>query len=134
MQQASGHKLQGQTKESLLISAWYYGKNLPYVVILRVRWLSRLFLGTEKLNPTHNFSLNPRLVVCMLSHMRWKVPKHHMRMAKLNALDPCLVYYCAFERMKRKVHANLLTLSFPGTLHFVVPRARAQKKSALPSP
>jgi len=29
----TGHKLQGQTKESLFISAWFYGKNWPYVVL-----------------------------------------------------------------------------------------------------
>ena len=33
----TGHKLQGQTKENLLISAWFYGKNWPYIVLSCVK-------------------------------------------------------------------------------------------------
>ena len=68
----TGHKLQGQTKENLLVSAWYYGKIWAYVVLLRVRRLSGLFLRTE-LDPSHDFSLDPRLVR-MLSRMKHKAP------------------------------------------------------------
>jgi hypothetical protein len=68
----TGHKLQGQTKESLLISAWYYGKNWPYVVLSWVKRLTGLFLCVE-LNPSHDFSLDPRLVR-MLTKMKTKVP------------------------------------------------------------
>ena len=68
----TGHKLQGQTKESLLISAWYYGKNWPYVVLSRVKRLTGLFLRVE-LDPSHDFSLDPRLVR-MLTKMKTKVP------------------------------------------------------------
>ena len=68
----TGHKLQGQTKENLFISAWYYGKNWAYVVLSRVRRLSGLFLRTE-LDPSHDFSLDPRLVR-MLSRMKQKAP------------------------------------------------------------
>jgi hypothetical protein len=67
-----GHKLQGQTKESLFISAWFYGKIWPHVVLSWVRRLSGLFLRTE-LDPTHDFSLDPRLVR-MLFHMKRKAP------------------------------------------------------------
>jgi hypothetical protein len=70
----TGHKLQGQTKESLLISAWYYGKNWPYVVLSWVKRLTGLFLRVE-LDPSHDFSLDPRLLlVRMLTKMKTKVP------------------------------------------------------------
>jgi hypothetical protein len=68
----TGHKLQGQTKENLFISAWFYGKNWPYVVLSRVKQLCGLFLRTE-IDPQHDFSLDPRLVR-MLTHMKQKVP------------------------------------------------------------
>jgi hypothetical protein len=68
----TGHKLQGQTKENLFISAWFYGKNWPYVVLSRVRKLSGLFLRTE-IDPNYDFSLDPRLVR-MLNRMKSKVP------------------------------------------------------------
>ena len=68
----TGHKLQGQTKESLFISAWFYGKNWPYVVLSRVKQLSGLFLRTG-IDPNHDFSLDARLVR-MLTHLRRKQP------------------------------------------------------------
>ena len=68
----TGHKLQGQTKENLFISAWYYGKNWPYVVMSRVKQLSGLFLRTA-IDPEHDFSLDP-LLVRMLNYMKQKVP------------------------------------------------------------
>ena len=68
----TGHKLQGQTKESLFISAWFYGMNWPYVVISRVTQLSGLFLRVE-IDPNHDFSLDPRLVR-MLALMKRKEP------------------------------------------------------------
>ena len=68
----TGHKLQGQTKESLFVNAWNYGKNWPYVVLSRVKQLSGLFLRTE-VDPNHDFSLDPRLV-CMLALFQQKTP------------------------------------------------------------
>ena len=69
----TGHKLQGQTKENLFISAWYYGKNWPYVVLSRVKQLSGLFLRTA-IDPEHDLFLLDPLLVRMLNHMRQKVP------------------------------------------------------------
>ena len=68
----TGHKLQGQTKENLLVSAWNYQKNWPYVVLSRVKTLKGLFLRT-KLDPKHDFSHDPRLTK-MLKKMRTKRP------------------------------------------------------------
>jgi hypothetical protein len=68
----TGHKLQGQSKENLLISAWFYGKNWPYVVLSRVKRLSGLFLRTP-IDPEHDFSLDP-LLIQMLNSFREKVP------------------------------------------------------------
>ena len=68
----TGHKLQGQTKENLLISAWFYGKNWPYIVLSRVKWLSGLFLQTP-IDPEHDFSLDPKLIK-MLNRFRWRSP------------------------------------------------------------
>jgi hypothetical protein len=51
---ATGHKLQGQTKENLLISAWFYGKNWLYIVRSRIKQLSGLFLRTP-IDPEHKF-------------------------------------------------------------------------------
>jgi hypothetical protein len=64
----TGHKLQGQTKETLFISTWFHGKNWPYVVLSRVKRLSGLFLRTG-VDPQHDFSLDSRLVH-MLVHMK----------------------------------------------------------------
>ena len=68
----TGHKLQGQTKESLFIRAWYKGKNWPYVVLSRVKQLSGLFLSTG-IDLTFDFSLDPRLVR-MLTNLKRKQP------------------------------------------------------------
>ena len=68
----TGHKLQGQTKESVFIAAWHYGRNWPYVVLSRVTKLSGLFLRTE-LDPNHDFTLHPRLIR-MLNHLRRQAP------------------------------------------------------------
>jgi hypothetical protein len=40
----TGHKLQGQTKEKLCVSAWSYTKNWPYVALSRVSTLQGLYL------------------------------------------------------------------------------------------
>jgi hypothetical protein len=71
----TGHKLQGQTKDNILISAWHYGKNWPYVVLSRVRSLKGLFLRTE-LDPKHDFSHDPRLTD-MMRKMRHKSPPEY---------------------------------------------------------
>jgi len=55
----TGHKLQGQTKDSIFASIFHYAKNWPYVVLGRVRSLQGLFLR-EPLDPTKDFSLDPR--------------------------------------------------------------------------
>jgi hypothetical protein len=68
----AGHKLQGQTKEALFISTWFYGTNWPYVVLSRVKRLSGLFLCTS-IDPHHDFSLDSGLVR-MLAHMKQKEP------------------------------------------------------------
>lgn len=68
----TGHKLQGQTKENLLVSEWYYGKNWPYVVLSRVKTLKGLFLK-EPLRENHDFSYDNRLTR-MLARMRQRSP------------------------------------------------------------
>jgi len=71
-QATTGHKLQGQTKSSLCISEWHYGKNWPYVVLSRVKTLKGLFLRTA-LWHDHDFSHDNRLTR-MLTRMRQKTP------------------------------------------------------------
>ena len=58
-------------QENLLISAWFYGKNWPYVVLPCVKQLSGLFLQTP-IDPDH-FSLDPKLVQ-MLNSFRQRAP------------------------------------------------------------
>ena len=62
----TGHKLQGQTKHSLIASDWYYGNNWVYVVLSRVKTIKGLFLR-EELDRTKDFSVDTRL----LRHEQW---------------------------------------------------------------
>jgi hypothetical protein len=71
----TGHKLQGQTKESLFISDWHYGSNWPYVVLSRVTTLKGLFL-LKPLRKDFHFSLDGRLHH-MLRRMQQKRPKEY---------------------------------------------------------
>jgi len=58
----TGHKLQGQTVESLLINNWYYGNNWQYVIVLsRTTTLQGLFLRQE-LDSSKEYSVDPKLL------------------------------------------------------------------------
>jgi hypothetical protein len=69
----TGHKLQGQTMESLYISEWHYGANWPYVVFSRVTTLNGLFLRTP-IRTNYDFENDPRLER-MLTRMRQRIPE-----------------------------------------------------------
>jgi hypothetical protein len=71
----TGHKLQGQTKESLFISDWHYGSNWPYVVLSRVTTLKGLFL-LKPLKRDADFSQDGRLER-MLARFRNKAPDEY---------------------------------------------------------
>jgi hypothetical protein len=70
-----GHRLQGQTKESLFISDWHYGSNWPYIVLSRVTTLKGLFL-LKLLQKDVDFSQNSCLA-CMLTKMQSKTPDQY---------------------------------------------------------
>ena len=57
----TGHKLQGQTVESLLVNDWFYGSNWPYVVLSRTRTRMGLFLR-EELDSSKDYSVDPNLI------------------------------------------------------------------------
>jgi hypothetical protein len=57
----TGHKLQGQTKQNLVISVWSKKRNWNYVALSRVTTRSGLFL-VSPLPPTTDFSMSPDLV------------------------------------------------------------------------
>jgi hypothetical protein len=71
----TGHKLQGQTKESLFISDWHYGLSWQYVVLSRVTTLKGLFL-LKLLQKDVDFSQDSRLA-CMLTKMQSKTPDQY---------------------------------------------------------
>jgi hypothetical protein len=71
----TGHKLQGQTKESLFISDWHYGSNWPYVVLSRVTTLKGLFL-LKPIRRDVDFSQDSRLER-MLARFRNKAPDEY---------------------------------------------------------
>ena len=56
----TGHKLQGQTKESMVISVWSGRKNWNYVALSRVESRKGLFL-ISKLSHSTDFSIAPEL-------------------------------------------------------------------------
>ena len=66
----TGHKLQGQSKDSVFVHAWSCTKNWVCVVLSRVRTLSGLFLR-EKLDGGKDFSNDGRMVR-MLNRFRQK--------------------------------------------------------------
>jgi hypothetical protein len=58
----TGHKLQGMSKDNIIVTSWNYGtRNWIYVVLSRVRTLAGLHL-LQKLNDTVNFSPHARLL------------------------------------------------------------------------
>ena len=57
----TGHKLQGESKDSLFVYEWNYGENWPYVVLSRVRTLNGLYLR-KALNPMKNYSVDEDLI------------------------------------------------------------------------
>jgi hypothetical protein len=61
----TGHKLQGSSKDNLVVSMWSYKKNWPYVILSRVRTLAGLFLR-KPLNPAMDYSPDPRLMAMLL--------------------------------------------------------------------
>ena len=70
----TGHKLQGQSKDSIFVHAWPYTKNWPYVVLSRVHSLAGLFLRT-KLDPSKNFSNDSRITHMLNNFHRNKAPR-----------------------------------------------------------
>jgi hypothetical protein len=47
----TGHKLQGKTKQNLIVSSWSYSRNWPYVAISRVRThLGLFFFGSHSIH------------------------------------------------------------------------------------
>jgi hypothetical protein len=76
----TGHKLQGKTKENLIVSSWQYSVNWPYVALSRVRTHKGLFLR-EPLNRMKDYKYDDRLRR-MMDKMRKKAP-----------LDPNDEYY-----------------------------------------
>ena len=80
----TGHKLQGQSKNSICIFIFNYGKNWPYVVLSRVRTLKGLFLR-EPLDPARDFSNDKRLKQMLLRFRLNKTPddfEHHDSMQR----------------------------------------------------
>jgi hypothetical protein len=61
----TGHKLQGSSKDNLVVSMWSYKKNWPYVILSRVRTLAGLFLR-KPLDPKMDYSPDPRLMAMLL--------------------------------------------------------------------
>ena len=58
----TGHKLQGMTKDNLIVQSWNYSfENWVYVVLSRVQTLSGLYL-CQKLDTTKSFPCDERLV------------------------------------------------------------------------
>jgi hypothetical protein len=76
----TGHKLQGKTKENLIVSSWQYSVNWPYVALSRVRTHKGLFLW-EPLNHMKDYKYDDCLWR-MMDKMRKKAP-----------LDPNDEYY-----------------------------------------
>jgi hypothetical protein len=68
----TGHKLQGKTKQNLIVSSWSYSRNWPYVAISRVRTHRGLFLR-EPLDPSKDYSYDSRLRR-MMAKMTKKTP------------------------------------------------------------
>jgi hypothetical protein len=56
----TGHKLQGKTKSSPIVSSWSYAMNWPYVALSRVRTHGGLFLR-EPLDPKQDYSYDSHL-------------------------------------------------------------------------
>lgn len=58
----TGHKLQGMSKDKIIVTSWSYKfKNWIYVILSRVRTLDGLHL-LQKLKPTHNFTVDEELL------------------------------------------------------------------------
>lgn len=58
----TGHKLQGMTKENIIVTSWKYGsRNWVYVVLSRVTTLAGLHI-LEKMKETADFSPHPKLL------------------------------------------------------------------------
>ena len=59
----AGHKLQGMSKDNIIVTSWNYRfKNWTYLVLSRVRTLAGLFL-LEKLDEDQDYSVDPKLIV-----------------------------------------------------------------------
>ena len=58
----TGHKLQGMSKDNLIVESWNYSfDNWVYVVLSRVKTRQGLFL-CEKLDLTKPFAVNPKII------------------------------------------------------------------------
>ena len=68
----TGHKLQGQTKENLVICVWSNRKNWNYVALSRVTTRDGLYLVT-KLPHDADFSVDPDLLT-MINSLRFHLP------------------------------------------------------------
>jgi hypothetical protein len=64
----TGHKLQGQTKESIVVSDYHYGSNWMYVILSRVKTRYGLFLR-NKINVTK--LMNPNDDGRLQIHEQW---------------------------------------------------------------
>jgi PIF1-like helicase/Helitron helicase-like domain at N-terminus len=69
----TGHKLQGQTKETLCVSAWSYTKNWPYVALSRVSSLQGLYLRLPLSADPCKYAMSPKLKR-MLQRFASKIP------------------------------------------------------------
>jgi hypothetical protein len=64
----TGHKLQGQTKDAIIVSDYVYGSNWIYVVLSRVTTIAGLFLR----NPINKYKLaSTRVDGRLLLHEAW---------------------------------------------------------------
>lgn len=70
----TGHKLQGQTKESLVISVWTSRRNWNYVALSRVKTRAGLYL-IQKLPYGTDFSMSPELRM-MTETLRQHTPEN----------------------------------------------------------
>ena len=70
----TGHKLQGQTKENLVISVWSRRRNWNYVALSRVKTRFGLYL-VSPLPYTVDFSIHQDLKT-MLDELSYKSPEH----------------------------------------------------------
>ena len=99
----TGHKLQGMSKDIIIVVDWNYGVlNWVYVVLSRVRKLSGLFL-MKPLDPKKYFKKN-----CKLEMMIQNLKK--LEKKTLKDLEDGIVSFCSHVPPSKKTKENLRTV------------------------